>query len=274
MTSTNDRDKDLIYCKICGKPKQMRRTMPGGQTLLINIGCACDREKWANEEEEKQRREKKVHIKRLRKEGLPSDRYQACTFDRVCGNEDARRQAMDYVAHFSEMEAMNMGMLFWGGVGSGKTFLAACVANALIDMEVSVHMTSISIISNAMDGVFSDDKNRYLNELNQCRLLIIDDLGVERTSDYSLEQLYSVINSRYLSGKPLIVTTNLMLDQIRNPNDLMHHRIYSRILEMCVPVMVDDHDRREDIASANSGEMRSLLENKALPAGDFAPAGV
>ena len=78
--------------------------------------------------------------------------------------------------------------------------------------------------------------------LNQCRtygisqsemLLIIDDFGMERGTEYGLEQVYNVIDSRYRSGKPLIVTTNLTLDSLQNPQDTAHARIYDRLLEMC-----------------------------------------
>ena len=69
--------------------------------------------------------------------------------------------------------------------------------------------------------------------LDDYSLLVIDDLGVERNTEYAMEQMFTVIDSRYRSKKPLIVTTNLKLEEIKNPPDLAHARIYDRILERC-----------------------------------------
>ena len=69
----------------------------------------------------------------------------------------------------------------------------------------------------------------------QLPLLIIDDFGMERGTEYGLEQVYNVIDSRYRSRKPLIVTTNLTLEELQHPEDTAHARIYDRLLEMCSP---------------------------------------
>ena len=75
---------------------------------------------------------------------------------------------------------------------------------------------------------------------------IIDDLGVERNTEYAMEQMFTVIDSRYRSKKPLIVTTNLKLEEIKNPPDLAHARIYDRILERCAPVLFSGKNFREE----------------------------
>lgn len=75
-----------------------------------------------------------------------------------------------------------------------------------------------------------------MDKLCRYPLLIIDDFGMERGTEYALEQIYSIVDSRYRSQKPLIVTTNLTLDEIRHPQDTAHARIYDRLLEMCVPI--------------------------------------
>ena len=157
------------------------------------------------------------------------------------------------------MEEKNIGLLFWGDVGTGKSFLAGCIANALIDQGISCCMTSIARISNAMNGLFSEDKNRYLNSLNEYRLLIIDDLGSERNTEYSLEQVYDVIDSRYVSGKPLIITTNLTVEELNNSEDRQRKRINSRVLEMCIPIKVNDRNLRKEKTSARFQEMKTFL---------------
>ena len=81
-------------------------------------------------------------------------------------------------------------------------------------------MTNFSRILNTLTGMHFEDRNQFIDSLNQYSLLIIDDLGIERNSEFALEQVFNVIDSRYRSKKPLIVTTNLTLQELNTPSDL------------------------------------------------------
>ena len=105
--------------------------------------------------------------------------------------------------------------MFWGDVGTGKTFVAGCIANYLLQQRISVLITSLSKIINDLQGFSIQDKNDYLESLNRFKLLILDDLGAERQSDFALEQVFNVIDSRYKNGQPIIITTNLTLTEIK-----------------------------------------------------------
>ena len=83
--------------------------------------------------------------------------------------------------------------------------------------------------------MFSEDRADFIASFDEYDLLIIDDLGVERNTEYAMEQMFFVIDSRYRSRRPMIITTNLKLDELKNPPDLAHARIYDRILERCAP---------------------------------------
>ena len=85
-------------------------------------------------------------------------------------------------------------------------------------------------------GTFDDD-NGKIEKMNQSKLLIIDDLGAEIGTDYSLERVYDIIDSRYRRNKPIILTTNLTMEQMKNCEDIRYNRIYDRIFEMCYPVI-------------------------------------
>lgn len=87
----------------------------------------------------------------------------------------------------------------------------------------------------------TENETEFVNRLCAARLLIIDDLGTERNTDYALEKVYNVIDSRYRTGKPLILTTNLNLQDMQMTQDIRYQRIYDRIFEMCHPVMVMVH---------------------------------
>ena len=90
-------------------------------------------------------------------------------------------------------------------------------------------------------------------------LLILDDFGMERGTEYGLEQVYSVIDSRYRSRRPLIVTTNLTLQQIQNPPDTAHTRIYDRLLEICAPVRFTGSNFRRETAQAKLERLKNLM---------------
>ena len=179
------------------------------------------------------------------------------TFDKDNGKNPVMKKARDYVDKWSDALSGNTGLVLWGDVGTGKTFFAACIANALVEQNVSVKMTNFSTILN--DLFTESDKNKYLNRLNDHSLLIIDDLGIERGTEYALEQVYNVIDTRYKSGKPLIITTNLTLDELKAPADIPHKRIYDRVLGMCVPVMFNGVNFRKEEAAAKMEAAKKLF---------------
>ena len=170
-------------------------------------------------------------------------------------------KAHEYVSHWEEMKANSLGLLLWGDVGTGKSFFAGCIANALLDKGIPILMTNFSRILNTLTGIYSDDRNQFIDSFNKYSLLIIDDLGIERSSEFALEQVFNVIDSRYRSKKPLIVTTNLTLDELKHPKDLARARIYDRVLERCVPLKINNQNIRELNAAANMQEARKILNS-------------
>ena len=166
-------------------------------------------------------------------------------------------RAKNYVENWDEMQRNHIGCLFWGPVGTGKSYIAGCIANELLKQEVTVKMTNFNTI---IDDIFPlADKTEYINALAAYQLLIIDDLGVERNSEYALGIVFSVIDRRIRSGRPLIITTNLPLKEIKNETMLDKRRIYDRILEMCTPMYVGGASKREVIASMKMEKAKTLL---------------
>ncbi len=123
--------------------------------------------------------------------------------------------------------------------------MAGCIANALLEKEVSVQMTNFATILNELNSHYAD-RNDYIRNMCQNRLLIIDDFGMERGTDYGLEQVYNVIDARYRSNKPLIITTNLSLAELRNETNIARKRIYDRVLAMCIPIQGLEHKNESD----------------------------
>lgn len=180
------------------------------------------------------------------------------TFDNDNGKNPNMNRAKCYVDRWDKMLSENIGLLLWGEVGTGKSFFAACIANALIEQCVSVKMTNFAAILN--DLFSCDNKNEYIDRLNESSLLIIDDLGIERNTEYALEQVYNIIDARYKSNKPVIITTNLSLTELKHPSDTAHKRIYDRILEMCVPIRFNGENMRSSKAVNKMITARQLFE--------------
>lgn len=90
----------------------------------------------------------------------------------------------------------------------------------------------------------------------------LDDFGMERGTEYALEQIYNVIDSRYRTARPLIVTTNLTLEELKNPTDVAHSRIYDRLLEMCVPVCCAGQSQRSEAAQEKLNRLKKLAGNR------------
>ncbi len=167
-------------------------------------------------------------------------------------------KARAYVEHWPEAFKRNIGLLLFGDVGTGKSFAAGCIANALLDTEVPVLMTNFPTVLARLCGMFGEDRTDFLASLGDYDLLIIDDLGTERNTEYSMEQMFSIIDSRYRSGKPLIVTTNLKLDKLKHPTDLAH----ARILERCAPILFAGKNFREYSAASTKAVARGIVTPK------------
>ena len=244
----------LLHCLICKKRVQMEVEFLGKKKLVRCI-CEC-KEKELNASNE---REKQEHIERQR-----NICFSEREMKKWCFNNDDRRNAeisdamMKYVNNFENFKKEGTGLLLYGDVGTGKTFYGACIANELVDKGYTVLMTNFAKITNTLHGMM-EGKQAYIESLNKYTLLIIDDLGIERKTEYVQEQVFNIIDSRYRTGLPFIITTNLSLMEISNPSDIAYSRIYDRILERCFPVKVSGTSRRKDGFNKNYKSIKEQL---------------
>ena len=249
----------LLYCGKCHTRKQFKCELPG-QSFIAGCMCQCETEKYNREKEAAAEAERLERIKHLRISGIHDKEIHGMTFA-VDDRRDAKKSdlAWRYVSKWDQLYRENVGLIFYGNTGNGKTFTAACIANALIDRKVPVLMTSFSKIIKQLSGMKAEDKIGYLESINRYDLLILDDLGAERESQYALEIVYDVVDSRYKSGKPMIITTNLTMAEMKNPINMDYQRIYDRILEMCMQIHFEGESRRKDKAKEKLAKARDIL---------------
>ena len=253
-----DDDTGLLMCGRCHTKKQKRVSFLG-EERIVGCLCRCAAEKLEKEREEYRVKEELLNIQKMKSAGLQDRTFYNYTFDCCDASQENAVYAKRYVEHFSEMVQTGQGLLFWGNVGTGKTFLAGCIANALLEQKIPVLMTSFPKILNALGGLYSSERNEYLASLNRYTLLVIDDMGIERESQYTVETIYTVIDERYKSGKPFIITTNIQLDALKNPQDVEHARIYDRIMERCMPVFFGGKNYRSELGQGNRDTAKKVL---------------
>ena len=252
-------EDNLVYCSKCRTARQKRIAF-AGKMIEPRCMCACQTAAYEQQEQERKHREFLDRVEKNRSVGLTDPVLRKHTFENDLGyNPKQMGMAKQFVRYWDEFKKDSIGLLLWGPVGTGKSFIAGCIANALLDQGVPVMMTNFARLLNKLTDMYAGDRNAYIDSFNSFPLLIIDDLGVERNSEFAREQVFSVIDSRYRSQLPLIVTTNLTPEQMRNPEDLARARIYDRVLERCTPIRVDSQNIRKQNKMDNLKKSKRLL---------------
>lgn len=250
-------ENGLLYCGKCNTPKQTEIVVLGKVSRPYCL-CKCGTEKRDSEETERKQAEFNNRVQDLRRLGFPDADMLKWTFaNDDMENEQITKAMKRYVENFQELKKQGKGLLLYGNVGRGKTYAACEVANALIDKGYPVLVTNFSRVLNTLQSTF--EKQEYIDNLNKFALLVIDDLGIERETEYAKEQVYNIIDSRYRAGLPMIITTNLSIDKIKNPSDIENGRIYDRIIERCFPIEVKGQNRRHKAVRESYGDMKELL---------------
>lgn len=249
----------LLCCGKCHTRKQTIIVLANGKQLKPRCVCKCEQERMHEEEEKRKAKELEEKVKELRKMGFPDAEMSRFTFENDDrSNEYISDVAKRYADNFTTMYSKHKGLLLFGTVGTGKTYIAACIANALIDRGYTCLVTNFARLTNTINGMY-DGKQEYIDGLDRFSLLVIDDLASERDTEYMNEIVTNIIDARYRSGKPMIVTTNLTSEELKNPRDVRKQRIYSRLMEMCIPLEVKGTDRRKKKLIDEKNEFDELL---------------
>lgn len=247
---------DGVYrCRVCQQPTRTNIHIPGYGDFEPSITCDCDKAAEAARKE----RERLEEIDRKRRICFNQAAMRSWSFENDDRSNAKLSEAMiRYAVNFPHFLKDGKGLLLFGPVGTGKSFYAACIANRVIDMGYSAKMTNFATLTNDLQGM-SEGRNQYIEDLNRYSLLIIDDLGAERKSEYMQEMVFNIIDSRYRSGLPMVITTNLSGDEIKKPENTSYARIYDRLLGCCFPQEITGPSRRKKELRESFGDMRAVL---------------
>jgi DNA replication protein DnaC len=194
-------------------------------------------------------------------EAIIPRRYAGASFDRapvVDMPEPVVADVRRYVHRIEERLDAGRGLWLVGDVGTGKTTLAMIVSKAALDAGRTVAIYSLPRLLNVIRRTIDSEAGMldYLDRLTAVDLLHIDDLGAEKTTEWVLEQLYSIVNARYEAEKAIVATTNLMPDELA---EQIGARTVSRLVEMCgdpLPLFGTDH--RQDFRARIEDDLDGL----------------
>ena len=233
----------VLCCGACGKPKQKKIHFPSIGDRLVGIACDCTESEKASADDANDIAAFETMMERRRiEDSIVDPSYRKVTLaDDDGANPKISKICRKYVDQWEKVSTENIGILFRGPVGTGKSFFACCIANELLKKRVPTAVTSFP---------------RLLNLLQNSK----DRLGVERDTGYAAEQIFAVIDARCRSNLPTIVTTNLTPQEMDAPETMQYKRIFDRVAEMCpVSLLIDGESRRIQNAQRRKEIARELL---------------
>ena len=241
----------LLYCGRCNTAKEHILSLNGRKVPVI---CKCTQERDREEARRRQARE-------LRSICFRYPEQTEATFESDAGyipkvSEAAKR----YCESFETLRKKGLGMLLYGPFGTGKSFYAYAIANALTDRLYKVRVWQLEQMYREFES--GGRRSQFFDYLVSLHLAVIDDLGAEKQTKELTSFTFNVIDALYCSRTPFVVTTNVTLKELTGTHDGDRRRIYERILERCpCPILVDrpEGSIRYTRVREENPEYRSLL---------------
>lgn len=253
-------------CSICGKPFKINNSSlleKLSAELQEKIGYIPDCDCFEKEnqkifdklEQESQQKCIENKLKTFKDISIIDEKFLNSTFQKADMSSDVMKLSKQYTELFITKGTAPVGLLFHGNVGTGKTFASACISNKLIEARKMVMVLSIGLYMNKLLREWAEAENDVLKRVRECDLLVIDDLGVEKITEYVKDKVFMLIDTRYRTGKPVIVTTNLVLTnkELKTQEQLdaklsiesrFGSRISDRLAEMCQVCCVKGDSKR------------------------------
>ena len=240
-----------VHCPICGKEKTWRKGNILGTVIKVPIMCQCEVDLEEEVKRQEEAKAKQDRINRILALSNLGERFKDASFDNfepITGTEACWAYMKAYAEDFGNQT--DGGVCIYGRAGNDKSHLAAATVNRVIHrgftavfIEVPELFAKIKATYGA-DGEGSEDK--IMAALGRCDLLVLDDAGAEKPTEWVQEKFYQIINTRYKKRLPVVITTNTK--DMAGLEDIIGFRAYDRVLEMCLPLKNSGESYRRSIA--------------------------
>ncbi len=209
--------------------------------------CKCKETEAAEWAEKKDREQKQKRLERRKERSQIPKRFEACalnTFSKRQGTEQAFEACKSWLLNRYENIRAGRGLIIAGPAGTGKTHLGAAILNCCLQDYISVFWdVGENLLKLLPDGSPAGDQQRIMEDACKAPVLLLDDLGAEKPTEWTQKQLTVIINDRYKATLPTIITTNWVGKDLCNR---IGERCYSRLMEVCdVAVLTATDYRRE-----------------------------
>lgn len=217
----NEYSQIIQRCEKCGETKAYRVGI-----YEVNRDCYCVRQE-----------RKKIKMEQFKKISIFDKRSETETFKnakikKIGVEYELYQKIKKYVSNFDEILKINDGLLFKGNVGTGKTFLANCICNYLREKNYAILSFKLADYLRILREDFEKKtgiESKLIDALKEADLVFIDDLGSEKLSEeWGKEKIFSLIDTRYGANKPILITTNLTAEELR---DFLKFRNTDKILD-------------------------------------------
>jgi DNA replication protein DnaC len=260
LANTTGSHSKTHVCPHCHRVVPIKEVDILGKKRIVQPKCECEVEAFMKPIKEAQRRSEEMELKRLFSIHELGERFSDSNFTNFIvrsGAEKCFKLAAKYVEEFDSWEGESL--MFWGEPGNGKSHLATAVANELTAKGKRVVFISMPDLLEKIKATFNknsvETEAEIMRGLQMCDLLIIDDIGAEKVSDWVQEVIFRIVDGRYKRVKPIMATSNL------EPKELAERigkRAYDRLIEISQPIQNEATSYRREKAKARMERFRDL----------------